>query len=235
MNQLIGIAFGGAFGSILRFLISSGIYQWLGRSFPYGTLTVNFIGSFLIGFLTEVFLLQRISLSAEYRATILVGVLGGLTTFSTFSLETIYLMEQGQIHKAGSNILINLMACLCATWIGLLMGRSLFLYSGGLVKTMGFMFPYALIIANTLLFFLLGLIMSFLLQKVELAIEHRAMLLLLIPGVFMLLSSLYLLIFLIQHGYSFEVQYQAIIVILMLNIALCSGALGGGLWAGHQL
>ena len=73
MNSLIAVAFGGAGGAVLRFLVSSGVYQWLGRGFPYGTLAVNIIGSFFIGLLTEAFILQRIAVSLEYRAAILVG------------------------------------------------------------------------------------------------------------------------------------------------------------------
>ena len=90
MNQLIAIALGGGCGAVVRFLISSGLYQWLGRGLPYGTLVVNVIGSFLIGLLTEALILQRLSFSLEYRAAILVGFIGAFTTFSTFSLETIY-------------------------------------------------------------------------------------------------------------------------------------------------
>ena len=89
MNQLISIALGGACGAVVRFLMSSGLYQWLGRGFPYGTLAVNVVGSFLIGLLTEALILQRIAIAVEYRAAILVGFIGAFTTFSTFSLETI--------------------------------------------------------------------------------------------------------------------------------------------------
>jgi fluoride exporter len=61
MNQLIAVALGGSLGSVLRFLVSTGVYQWLGRGFPYGTLAVNVIGSFLIGLLAEALILQRIT------------------------------------------------------------------------------------------------------------------------------------------------------------------------------
>ena len=124
MNQLISIALGGACGAVVRFLMSSGLYQWLGRGFPYGTLAVNLVGSFLIGLLTEALILQRIAIGVEYRAAILVGFIGAFTTFSTFSLETIYLLEQGSFGKAGLNILVSVLGCLLAVWIGLLLGRS---------------------------------------------------------------------------------------------------------------
>jgi len=65
MNQLLAIAFGGACGAVLRFLLSSGVYQWLGRGFPYGTLAVNIIGSFLLGMLTEALILQRLAIAYE--------------------------------------------------------------------------------------------------------------------------------------------------------------------------
>ena len=86
MNQLIVVAFGGAAGAVVRFLVSTGIYQWLGRDFPFGTLVVNVVGSFLIGLLTEALILQRIAIGVEYRAAILIGFIGEFTTFSTFSL-----------------------------------------------------------------------------------------------------------------------------------------------------
>ena len=64
------IALGGAVGSVLRYLLSNGIYLWLGRGFPYGTLLVNIVGSFLIGLLSETLILQRITVALDYRAAI---------------------------------------------------------------------------------------------------------------------------------------------------------------------
>lgn len=235
MNQLIGIALGGAFGSVLRFLVSSGVYQWLGRAFPYGTLAVNLIGSFLIGFLTEVLILQRITFGAEYRAAILVGVLGGFTTFSTFSLETILLIEQGNLSKAGLNILISVCSCLFATWLGLLVGRTLFLYSGGVLRWMGWLFPYALVMANLLVSFLIGLVAAILLHKVALSMEYRAAILLIVMGAFATLSSLYLVLYLIEQGYSFEANINAMLLVFIGNAGICSLSLWLGLWVGKQV
>jgi CrcB protein len=235
MNQLVGIALGGAFGSVLRFLVSSGVYQWLGRGFPYGTLSVNLIGSFLIGFLTEVLILQRISFGVEYRAAILVGVLGGFTTFSTFSLETIYLIEQGNLGKAGLNILISVCACLFATWLGLLAGRTLFLYSGGVLRWMGWLFPYGLVLANALISFLIGMVTAILLHKVALSMEHRAAILLLVIGAFITLSSLYLVLYLIAQGHSFDTNINTMLLVFMLNAGVCGLTLWLGLLTGRQI
>lgn len=235
MNQLIGIALGGAFGSVLRFLVSSGVYQWLGRGFPYGTLAVNLIGSFLIGFLTEVLILQRITFGAEYRAAILVGVLGGFTTFSTFSLETLLLIEQGNLPKAGLNVLISVCACLFATWLGLLTGRTLFLYSGGVLRWMGWLFPYALVLANSLVSFLIGLVTAILLHKVALSMEYRAAILLLVIGTFTTLSSLYLVLYLIEQGHSFETNINSMLSVFAANAGVCGLTLWLGLLAGKQI
>ena len=235
MNQLIGIALGGAFGSVLRFLVSSGVYQWLGRSFPYGTLAVNLIGSFLIGFLTEVLILQRITFGVEYRAAILVGVLGGFTTFSSFSLETILLIEQGNFAKAGLNILLSVCACLFATWLGLLIGRTLFLYSGGVLRWMGWQLPYALVMANAIVSFLIGWVTAVLLYKLALPMEYRAALLLVIIGVFATLSSLYLVLYLIEQGHSFEKSISTMLIVFMVNAGICSFSLWLGLLIGKQI
>src|ERR1035437_7398762 len=158
MNQLIAIAIGGACGAVVRFLVSSGLYQWLGRGFPYGTLVVNVVGSFLIGLLTEALFMQRVTISLEYRAAILVGFIGAFTTFSTFALETLYLLEQGSLTKAVLNIAVSVLGCLFAVWIGLLCGRSLFLSSGGMIQWSGGMIPYALMIVNAIGAFLIGII-----------------------------------------------------------------------------
>jgi CrcB protein len=93
----------------------------------------------------------------EYRSAILVGLFGSFTTFSTFSLETLFLIEQGNLLKAALNILISVCACVFAVWIGLLAGRGLFTYSGGVIRWMGWIFPYALVIVNALVAFLIGL------------------------------------------------------------------------------
>ena len=166
MNQLIAVALGGACGAVVRFLVSTGLYHWLGRGFPYGTLAVNVVGSFLIGLLTEALILQRVAITLEYRAAILVGFIGAFTTFSTFSLETLYLIEQGSLTKAGLNIVVSVLGCLLAVWIGLLCGRSLFLYSGGVIHWSGGVIPYALMIVNAIVAFLIGIIATILLQKV---------------------------------------------------------------------
>jgi CrcB protein len=125
MTQLIAIALGGSVGAVARFLIANGVYAWLGRGFPHGTLFVNVSGSFLMGLLTEL-LLQRFAVAVEYRAAVLVGFLGAYTTFSTFALESFALIEAGSFLKAFLNILLSTVLCILAVWIGMLWGRTLF-------------------------------------------------------------------------------------------------------------
>ncbi|MBL1276240.1 MAG: fluoride efflux transporter CrcB [Ectothiorhodospiraceae bacterium] len=121
--QVLAIAAGGAFGALLRFWVSNGIYSVLGRSFPYGTLVVNVLGSLLMGFL-YVMLVDKLSLGPQWRAALLIGLLGAFTTFSTFSLETVNLVEEGEVVKALLNVLLSVVLCLLATWMGVLAGRS---------------------------------------------------------------------------------------------------------------
>ena len=235
MNQLIAVALGGACGSVLRFLVSSGVYQWLGRGFPYGTLSVNVIGSFLIGLLAEALILQRITFTLEYRAAILVGVLGGFTTFSSFSLETIYLIEQGALTKAALNISISIVACLFAVWVGLLLGRSLFYYSGGVFQWADGMFPYALVIVNALIAFMIGLVVTVLFQKVALSMEYRAAMMVVIIGTYLTLTGLYLILYLIEHGYSFEAHLNLMLSVFLSNGLICISLLWMGLLTGKKI
>jgi len=86
--QIFAIAAGGALGALLRFWMSNGIYALLGRNFPYGTLAVNVLGSLLMGFL-YVMLVDKLALGPQWRAALLIGLLGAFTTFSTFSMETL--------------------------------------------------------------------------------------------------------------------------------------------------
>lgn len=120
--QVLAIAAGGALGALFRFWVSNGVHGIAGRSFPYGTLTVNVVGSLLIGILYVVFN-ERIDVSPYWRALIMVGVLGAFTTFSTFSIETLELLEKGDILKAVMNVLLNVILCISAAWVGVLVVR----------------------------------------------------------------------------------------------------------------
>ena len=121
---LAGVAIGGAIGSVFRYLIQIQSAQWFGTSFPYGTLLVNVVGSLLIGFLSYT-LLERITVSDEVRYAILVGFLGGFTTFSTFSIETLNLIQQGHFMSAISNALLSVGLCLFACFLGLSLARAI--------------------------------------------------------------------------------------------------------------
>jgi CrcB protein len=111
------IACGGALGAVLRFFISEQLAQWLGRGFPYGTLTVNVLGSFLLG-LALAYSHQLPDNSDSFlKGFIMVGLLGALTTFSTFSMDSVQLMQSAQWLKAAANITLNLVCCLTVTGI----------------------------------------------------------------------------------------------------------------------
>ena len=235
MNQLIAVAVGGACGAVVRFLVSSGLYQWLGRGFPYGTLIVNVVGSFLIGLLTEALFMQRVTIALEYRAAILVGFIGAFTTFSTFALETIYLLEQGSLTKAMLNIAVSVLGCLVAVWIGLLCGRTLFLYSGGMIQWSGGVIPYALMIVNAIGAFLIGIIATILLQKVALPMEYRAAIMVIMIGTYLTLSGLYLILFLIEQGYTLAAHTNLMLGVFVANGLSCLLVIWLSLLAGKQL
>ena len=124
LKALVFIAVGGAIGAVLRYGASIGVYSLLGRGFPYGTLFVNVAGSLLIGVLSVV-MLERFDIAPEWRAAVLVGVLGSFTTFSTFSIETLILLEQGDIVRAVANIVLSVLICLLAVWFGVSLGRQI--------------------------------------------------------------------------------------------------------------
>lgn len=124
MSQLLFIAAGGALGAVMRFMVSNAVYSVAGRDFPYGTLAVNVLGSLLMGAL-YVLLVERLTDAVEWRAFLLIGVLGAFTTFSTFSMETVALLEGGEPFRALMNILLSVTVCVLATWVAVVAVRQL--------------------------------------------------------------------------------------------------------------
>lgn len=124
MKQIFAIAAGGALGSVLRYELSNWVHGLAGRGFPYGTLAVNVLGCLAMGFLF-VLLVERMGENAVLRAGLLIGVLGGFTTFSTFTIETFNLIEQGAVAKAAGNMAASLILCVGATWAGVNLARQL--------------------------------------------------------------------------------------------------------------
>jgi CrcB protein len=101
---IVAVALGGALGSVARFLVGIGATRLFGLTFPWGTLIINIAGSFLIGAFVELFALKW-DLPQEARVFLTVGICGGFTTFSTFSLDTWVLMERGDWGLAAAYIL----------------------------------------------------------------------------------------------------------------------------------
>ena len=117
------VAAGGAAGSLLRFAAGRLAIQLLGAGTVWGTLFVNVTGSFALGFFLA-YALQRGEISADIRAMVAIGLLGGYTTFSTLSYDTIRLLESGELGRAGINVLANLVIGLAAAYVGVLSGRA---------------------------------------------------------------------------------------------------------------
>jgi CrcB protein len=105
-------------------MVSGWVYALAGRTLPYGTLAVNVIGSLLLGLIMEGSLRSTL-LSPDLRFGLAVGFMGGFTTFSTFSYETVRLLEEGSMVAAGANILLNVTVCILAALVGVYLSRQL--------------------------------------------------------------------------------------------------------------
>jgi CrcB protein len=110
------IAIGGAIGACSRYLVSEMCVTLFGRSFPYGTLTVNVVGSFIMGLLIAAVENEWLA-PYPWRQIIGLGFLGALTTFSTFSMDNVLLMQQGAFVKMGFNVLLNVLLSISAAWL----------------------------------------------------------------------------------------------------------------------
>lgn len=120
--MLFAIALGGAIGSVARYLVVSQMTRWLGVAFPWGTLTVNVAGGLVIGLLAEAMALKW-SVSPELRAFVIVGILGGFTTFSSFSLDVISLAQNGAVGTVFVYVFASVVLSVAAAFVGLMLMR----------------------------------------------------------------------------------------------------------------
>uniref|UniRef100_A0A486XKL6 Fluoride-specific ion channel FluC n=1 Tax=Rheinheimera sp. BAL341 TaxID=1708203 RepID=A0A486XKL6_9GAMM len=121
MLTYLAVAVGGAAGAALRFGVNELALNVFGKSFPFGTLLVNILGSFVLGVLYGLFSSGLLATS-PWRALMAIGLIGAFTTFSTFSLDTVLLLQQGDWLKAIANVLLNVLLCLTLAWLGLKLG-----------------------------------------------------------------------------------------------------------------
>jgi CrcB protein len=113
------IAVGGALGSVARYGCSSLAARWVGETFPWGTLVINVVGSFVIGFFATLTGPDgRVLVAPDARQFVMVGLCGGYTTFSSFSLQTLNLLREGDMLRAGGNVLGSVVGCMIAVWLG---------------------------------------------------------------------------------------------------------------------
>jgi fluoride exporter len=124
MKETVAALMGGGLGSVFRYWLSGGVYRFVNPTFPYGTLVVNVLGCFCIGFLMTLFE-DRFAAQPLLRIFLTIGVLGGFTTFSTFSYETLALLREGSTLSGLMNVFLSVAGCLLATWLGTVAGKLL--------------------------------------------------------------------------------------------------------------
>ncbi len=121
----IAIACGGAVGAVSRYWLATTMERFNQTNFPLGTFTVNLLGSFLIGMFFILFA-EKIELAQQWRPIVIIGFLGAMTTFSTFYLDAILLMQQGNYNTAVFYLVTSVCVCLLAAWCGMLLARAVF-------------------------------------------------------------------------------------------------------------
>ncbi len=124
MDKLIVVAIGGAIGSVLRFLIGVYLAKIINPYFPYGTLAVNTIGSFMLSLLM-ILSLEKLSLNPLWRLFLAVGLMGGFTTFSSFTYETLSMFMEGNYIKGFFNIFLNFTFSFLFAFLGIILGKLL--------------------------------------------------------------------------------------------------------------
>jgi len=117
VRNLLFVFLGGGLGAAARYWLSGAVYNWLPSTFPYGNLVVNISGCLLIGILMAV-MQGRFLVDPSLRVFLVVGILGGFTTFSSFSYETIALAQDREYLRASANVIATVFGCLAATMLG---------------------------------------------------------------------------------------------------------------------
>ncbi len=122
MNSILLVFLGGGIGAVARYGLQGTVYRTLGGGFPYGTIVVNFLGCFFIGLLM-IGMEERFLVNPSVRIFLTIGVLGGFTTFSSFSYETVALLRDGQILFGIVNVVASIVSCLLATYVGVVIAK----------------------------------------------------------------------------------------------------------------
>jgi CrcB protein len=131
MESYIWIAIGGALGTTGRYWLSGVVARTIGETFPWGTLIINVSGSFIIGFFAALTGPDgRIFVGSTTRQFVMVGLCGGFTTYSSFSLQTLNLMNDGEWVRAGTNVGSTVALCLIAVWVGYMLASTVNMMKG---------------------------------------------------------------------------------------------------------
>jgi len=131
MGMYFAVALGGALGTISRYFISGVVANAFGETFPWGTLVINITGSFIIGFFATLTAPEgRLMVGGMTRQFVMVGICGGYTTFSSFSLQTLNLMRDGEWAPAAGNMLGSVILCMIGVWLGAMSATAINQFKG---------------------------------------------------------------------------------------------------------